>query len=153
MFDCVELSHPSHPGSLRQNMDFENGLDLFKGLQVLSDLSFPKTCRACGRRYENMEEFISRTRSLRKSTGLKEDIDDDGNIIVELFRNCICGSTLMDEFNDRRDLSKNGRQRREKFREILERMVMTGYSPETVRQELLNIICGRGSELFKVKKK
>lgn len=123
--------------------------DLFRGLKALSGLSFPKTCSVCGRGYKDLEEFVCRTRSLRKSTGLKQELDDDGNPIVELFRNCICGSTLMDEFSDRRDSSEKGIQRREKFEEILQRLTRAGYSREIARQELLNIVSGRGSKLLR----
>ena len=73
-------------------------MSLYRGLQAISDLSFPKQCATCGKRYETVEQFVFETESLRKSTGLKEDFDDNDQIIVGLFRNCSCGSTLMDEF-------------------------------------------------------
>ena len=124
---------------------------LYRGLKALSKLSFPKVCATCGRRYEDADAFITQTRALRRSTGLKEEIDDDNRVIVELFRNCACGSTLMDEFNDRRDLTPNGIKRREKFQELLDRLEKEGYARGLVRKELLNIMRGRGSKLLKVK--
>jgi len=128
----------------------EDDVDLYKGLQTLSQLSFPKQCATCGRRYETAEEFISRTETLRRSSGLKEDMDDNNQVIVELFRNCPCGSTLMDEFNNRRNLSKSGILRRKKFDELLHRLVRSGIEENRCRRELLNIMNGRGSKLLKV---
>ncbi len=126
--------------------------DLYNGLQALSNLSFPKFCATCGKRYETAEEFITQTEALRKSSGLKEDLDDDDQIIVELFRNCTCGSTLMDEFNNRRDLSVGGLKRREKFGELMDRLVKAGFEAQTARGELLKVMRGEGSKLLKVKK-
>jgi len=97
-------------------------------------LSFPKKCATCGKRYETVDEFIVKTEALRNSTGLKEDLDDDDEIIVELFRNCVCGSTLMDEFNNRRNLSPGGLKRREKFGELLSRLKKAGFPEETARE-------------------
>ncbi len=125
--------------------------DLYKGLQALSDLSFPKLCNTCGKRYETLEEFINKTEEIRQTTGLKEDLDDDDRTIVGLFRNCTCGSTLMDEFNDRRNLTKAGLQRREKFGELLDKLSKKGISPEKSRPELLKVMKGKGSKLLKVK--
>lgn len=125
---------------------------LYKGLQALSDLSFPKKCSTCGKRYATLEDFIAQTQPLRKSTGLKEDLDDDDKVIVELFRNCICGSTLMDEFNNRRNLSSAGLKRRKKFAEIIERLEKAGFTADIARLELLKIMKGQGSSLLNVKK-
>lgn len=93
--------------------------DLYKGLKAQSELSFPKICNTCCNRYENIEEFIDQTETIRQSSGLKEDLDDEDSVIVGLFRNCTCGSTLMDEFTDRRNLTKSGLARRKKFGKII----------------------------------
>lgn len=134
--------------------DIVNGSDdeLYQGLQALSDLSFPKLCATCGKRYETVDDFISQTEAIRKSSGLKEDLGDDDQVIVELFRNCTCGSTLMDEFNNRRDLSVAGLKRRKKFGELIDRLVDKGFTAEISRNELLKVMRGEGSELLKVKK-
>nr|WP_320017426.1 hypothetical protein [uncultured Desulfobacter sp.] len=124
---------------------------IYRELQALSELSFPKRCATCGRSYQSLEDFISRTRSLRQSTGLKEGRDEGNNIVVELFRNCICGSTLMNEFKNRRDMSRHGIQRRNKFEELLNRLAAAGYEREIARQELLNIMQGQGSKRLKVR--
>jgi hypothetical protein len=132
--------------------DTDLDIDLYHGLQALSDLSFPKQCATCGNRFETAEAFISQTESIRKSSGLKEDVDDEDRVIVELFRNCPCGSTLMDEFNNRRDLSETGIKRREKFGELLDRLTHKGFSMKTAREELLKVMRGEGSKLLKIKK-
>lgn len=125
--------------------------DLYKGLKVLSDLSFPKICGTCGKRYETLEDFIRQTEMIQKSSGLKEDLDDDGCVIVGLFRNCTCGSTLMHEFNDRRNLTKSGIERRKKFGELLNKLTQKGIAHETARAELLKVMQGKGSEILRVK--
>jgi hypothetical protein len=134
---------------MNDRSDFD--LSLYKNLQALSDLSFPKQCKTCGQRFETVEEFISQTESLQRSSGFQEGVYDDNRIILELFRNCTCGSTLMDEFNNRRNLSPAGIKRRKKFGELVERLTKSGFSPETIRSELLKIMAGEGSKLLKVK--
>ena len=80
--------------------------DLFRSLRALEEATFPKVCRNCGHRYEDAAEFLAATRQVRPDhTGLKEGIDEDGAAIVEVFRNCACGSTLLETFSDRRDQS------------------------------------------------
>lgn len=133
---------------MNDRSDFD--LSLYKNLQALSDLSFPKQCKTCGQRFETVEEFISQTESLPRSSGFQEEVYDDNKIILELFRNCTCGSTLMDEFNNRRNLSPAGIKRRKKFGELVERLTKSGFPPETIRRELLQIMSGDGSKLLKV---
>ncbi len=135
---------------MTSNTKKELDQSLYKGLQAISDLSFPKECGTCGKRFETVEDFISQTESVRKTSGFKEE-QDDSNIIVELYRNCTCGSTLMDEFNNRRILSLAGMKRRDKFEELLDRLVQEGIPPESARKELLNIMRGKGSKLLNVR--
>lgn len=125
--------------------------EFYKGLQALSDLSFPKICNTCKKRYETVEEFIKDTEAIREKSGLKEDLDDDNKVIVGLFRNCSCGSTLMDEFNDRRNLSKAGIARRIKFQELMDKLIHKGIDQDTARIELLNVMRGQGSKLLRIK--
>ena len=130
----------------------QNGdvVELYKGLQALSVMAFPKMCATCGERYETVDDFVSRTRAIRKSSGLKQNLDDDDQVIVNLFRNCTCGSTLMDEFNNRRDLTEAGIRHREKFGELLNRLVETGVEPLTARTEVRKVLQGQGSKLLKI---
>ncbi|HCY84441.1 MAG TPA: oxidoreductase [Desulfobacteraceae bacterium] len=126
--------------------------DLYKGLTALSELLFPKACEACGRQYDSVDDFISQTRRLRQSSGLRADLDEEEGVVVELFRNCLCGATLVTGFSDRRVPTEAGIKRREKFDELMERLTRAGFDPETIRRELFNIMNGMGSKLLKVKK-
>jgi len=86
---------------------------VFDGLKPLP-LKFPRKCNNCGREYANEAEFLQQTQALRSDRSpLKEAEGEDGETIVEVFRNCVCGSTLMDEFQSRRDDTPEGRSRRD----------------------------------------
>lgn len=137
---------------MSENKKIAIDISIFKGLQALSNASFPKKCAMCGKRYETVDEYLSETESIRHSSGLKESFDDEENPTVEVFRNCVCGSTLMDVFNNRRDLSNVGLKRRKKFSELLDRLTNAGFSAETAREELLKIMSGEGSKLLNVKR-
>lgn len=123
----------------------------FEGLKALADSSFPKQCANCGRKYETPQDFLHQTESVGQGTGLKETIDDDDSPIVEVFRNCICGSTLMDSFEDRRDTSEQGLRRRKLFGDLLKELEGEGLDRNTARRELINVLRGRGSELLESK--
>lgn len=87
--------------------------DALKNLKALP-LKFPRKCNNCGQEYANEAEFLQQTQGLGHGRSpLKEAEDDDGEVIVEVFRNCVCGSTLMDEFKSRRDNSPEGQRRRQ----------------------------------------
>lgn len=126
----------------------DDDLNLFADLQALANTAFPKRCNTCGRVFNSPEEFVRETESIRGVSGLKSACDDDGRPVVELFRNCPCGSTLMDAFRDRRDSSEAGLRRRTKFGEIIERLVTRGVAREVARVELLKLMRGEGSELL-----
>ncbi|MFT6101756.1 MAG: hypothetical protein ACJATV_000561 [Granulosicoccus sp.] len=123
---------------------------LYKGLQALANSAFPKKCNTCGRTFENAKEFVLETEKLRPSvSGLKQSLDDDGSMIVELFRNCTCGSTLMDAFNDRRDLSAKGEKRRKRFSELQTFLVEKhGLDSLVAREELLKVMRGETSKIL-----
>ena len=125
-------------------------LDLFSGLKELAESAFPKKCNSCGRTYKNAEEFFAATHDVKQqASGLKAAEYDDGRVIVESFRNCACGSTLLVYFNDRRDMSPRGLQRRKLFGELLDQLVNSGYERNVARDELLNVLYGRESTLVK----
>ncbi len=121
---------------------------IFKGLQALFASSFPKKCGTCGKTYQNIEEFWKETGSIRNLSGLKESYDDDDKTIVEVFRNCVCGSTLMDVCLDRRDLSETGLERRVQFDRLLGLMEKSGIDAQIARQELLSFLSGHKSALL-----
>jgi hypothetical protein len=88
------------------------------GLKALP-LKFPRQCTNCGRTYQTEAEFLEQTQGMRGGrSSLKEAEDDDGQVIVEVFRNCLCGSTMMDEFHSRRDNSPEGQRRREEYARV-----------------------------------
>ena len=130
-------------------MDNEQGFynKLFDGLNTLAESAFPRKGETCGRMFETAEQFLKETEDIRESvTGLKQSRDDDGAIIVEAFRNCPCGSTLMDFFNDRRDQSGAGDARRNKFNELLAFLMENGLEREIARTEMLKVMRGEKSE-------
>jgi len=71
------------------------------GLRARLDSSFPKKCTNCGRVFETVGQYFTETSELNdQDKGLKSFVDDDTTVIVEAFRNCTCGSTLMEMFED-----------------------------------------------------
>lgn len=119
---------------------------LFEGLQALSDSAFPKKCSNCGRLYQSPMEFLTRSQAIPGKSGLKESLDDDDATIVEVFRNCECGSTLLDFFEDRRDTSEKGNRRRAVFGKMLVLLQDRGLSVEEAREELKGVMNGKPSE-------
>jgi hypothetical protein len=116
---------------------------IFNGLKALAEAAFPKHCKNCGRNFATAEEFLRQTRAIRPAvSGLKQSVDDDNVTIVELYRNCLCGSTLMDLFSDRRDSSAAGQKRRELFNKLLPHLQEKGRSLPDARAYLLRLLRG-----------
>lgn len=122
--------------------------ELYQGLQALVDAAFPKTCSKCGTSYPNLEAFLAGTYSTISSSGLKETEPGRNRPVVELYRNCHCGATLMEFFQDRRDDSEAGVLVRAKFAKLLDLLQHTGLSLATLRAELLLLLRGEQSEIF-----
>lgn len=123
--------------------------ELFAGLSELAESSFPKTCNNCGRVFETSAQFLRETVDLPSSRSpLKQAIEEDGTTLVEVFRNCPCGSTLMDEFSDRRDLSEKGLNRRKIFGRMHAILVEKGIDADDAKAELLKVANGRRSNLI-----
>ncbi|WP_196139455.1 oxidoreductase [Aliikangiella sp. G2MR2-5] len=110
--------------------------ELFFDLVTLEKNSFPKKCVTCGEIYNTVDEFISRTVDVHGKSGLKSSEDDDGEVVLELFRNCVCGSTLLDFFENRRDTSEQGLKRRNAFDRVMHDLVSKGLEEEVARKEL-----------------
>lgn len=124
---------------------------LLAGLRALAASSFPKRCGTCGKVFQDVADYVTQTASIAADkSGLKQSRDDDGQPIVELFRNCTCGSTLMDFFSDRRDLSSAGEQRRRRFHELIQLLVGRGLDRAVARTELLKAARGQPSEILRV---
>ena len=122
---------------------------LLTGLSELAESSFPKTCNTCGRVFETAKQFLKETEDLPSSRSpLKQAVEVDGTTLVEVFRNCPCGSTLMDEFNCRRDLSEKGLKRREIFSRMHDILTNKGINSDVAKTELLKVANGRRSDLI-----
>ena len=119
----------------------KNDPELFIGLKQLEDSAFPKHCGSCSQEYRDAAEFLAATQPVQANcSGLKQSVDEGGKIILDIFRNCICGSTLLESFENRRDLSKNGLKRRITFQEILVTLVSKGLDTGTARNKLLKVM-------------
>lgn len=122
---------------------------LFDGLQALSESAFPKRCATCGKVYADANEFFCESTALGGGkSGLKSSFDDNDLPVVELFRNCVCGSTLLDFFSDRRDTTERGLKRRAVFESVLKLLESRNVSREAGRLELLKVMRGGSSELL-----
>ena len=127
--------------------------DIYAGLRQLADSAFPKRCAACGREYRSSAEFLAATKPVRtNASGLKQTHDDDGQAIVELFRNCVCGSTLLESYWNRRDLSDAGIMRRKRFQDMVGKLVATGCPAKIAHNELLKFVRGQPNNLMRLTK-
>ena len=131
-----------------------NSEDIYAGLRQLADSAFPKRCKLCWREYRNSAEFLAATQPLRADcSGLKQSSDDDGRPIVELFRNCVCGSTLLESYWNRRDLSDKGILRRKRFQVMVRKLAAAGCPKETAHTELLKFLRGQPNDLLNLAKR
>ena len=118
--------------------------ELFANLEALEESNFPKQCRACGREFVSADEFLLATHQVRQDhSGLKQGVNEDGSPIVDIFRNCPCGSTLLESFRCRRDTSLEGRKRRARFDELLNKLVSAGVDRKVAHRELLRLMRGQ----------
>lgn len=121
----------------------------FEGLRALLDSTFPKTCASCGYVYISAEQFFIDTQDMpRGRSSLRSAIEDDGLILVEVFRNCRCGSTLMDEFGCRRDHSERGERQRQAFDTILKILQSKGIAVAVARVEIIRFLQGQPTTLI-----
>ncbi len=122
---------------------------LYDGLKALLETTFPKTCASCGKRYHDLEAFLAGTQQVNGNmSGLKQSFDDEERTIVELFRNCSCGSTVMDLFGDRREPSEKGIKRRQRFKELLDYLTTSGLEYDTTLSELRKVVQGGKSAII-----
>ena len=79
---------------------------------------FPKCCKKCGKTYQSFEQFYYETDEIERGTVNYPTLGAE----FYLHRNCkdSCGSTLVVVFNDRRDDSELGNQRRAVFQSCLD---------------------------------
>ncbi len=125
--------------------------ELYANLSELAHGAFPKRCGNCGMTYKTVDDFVRATLNINPHrSGLKQGFDDDGQAIIELFRNCSCGSTLMDVFKSRRDMTKEGVKRREIFDQLVGRLVERGVQASEARTAILKWLRGQDSELVRM---
>lgn len=125
------------------------GDEWYRGLRPKGESAFPKKCQNCGRVYETSKDFFFETANIKADeTGLRACTDSDDSVVIEAFRNCVCGSTLMDNFSDRRDMSPGGRERRDKFIKMQNYLVRMGLSADTATAELLKVARGGESKIL-----
>jgi len=123
--------------------------ELIHGLKALVETTFPKRCGCCGRSFVDVADYVAQTNALPNgSQGLKQSLGEDDEVIVDLFRNCPCGSTLMESFSDRRDTSQQGETRRQRFSELMLYLQSRGLSASVARHELTEVMDGRASEVL-----
>ena len=117
--------------------------ELFAGLRALVESAFPKQCGSCGRRFDSVADYIEATDKVGGArSGLREGWDDDDRPLLEVYRNCTCGSTLMEFFTDRRDQTERGLQRRGQFDALVAQLEARGWSKEAAHAELLKLMRG-----------
>ncbi|WP_439859183.1 hypothetical protein [Pseudomonas sp. MBLB4136] len=122
---------------------FSSDDDWYAGLKALCLDDFPKRCRNCGRTFASEEEYCRETQAIRPEiTGLKGVDDPEDGPLVEVFRNCVCGSTLLVSCCSRRDDSEAGHKRREQFDRLLNILEQRGLAREQARAELLKVMSG-----------
>ncbi len=110
------------------------------GLRALDSSSFPKKCANCGRVFETALQYFQETMDVNNDTGLRRFVADDTTVIVESFRNCPCGSTLMDNFTDRRNESAAGNARRKRFDRLKQSLIASGLDADTAHKQVLELI-------------
>ncbi|GLQ31768.1 oxidoreductase [Litoribrevibacter albus] len=109
---------------------------VYEGLSSFFDDSFPKKCSVCGKVYHSSQQFFAETSPPAVSNKSLKSSEEDGEVVVEAFRNCQCGSTLMDVFSNRRDTSEKGMLRRKKFEQVLHMLTEQGLEPGQAKQKL-----------------
>lgn len=123
--------------------------ELFKGLKALYGDLFPKRCSGCGTLYETVDDFLRQTIAQNMPEGLLASPDLNQIPIVELFRKCSCGTSIMDVIGDRRDLTQAGIRRRQRFGTLLDTLEHAGVPREFARDELLKLMHGQDSPFLR----
>lgn len=118
-------------------------LQLLETFRRLVACSFPKKCASCNRVYSDLQDFVARTRALSQSGGLLEQLDDAARDVIDLNRNCACGSTLMVVISERRDISDAGKALRRDFQRALDDMTAGGVDAKYARRHLLDLMLPR----------
>lgn len=102
--------------------------------------AFPKRCAACGRVYASEQAYLQETAAMADQSGGIRQVAEADEVFLEVFRNCVCGSTLLADFDCRRDLSPRGDRRRQLFDACLRAMTAGGIVTEEARTMLRRLI-------------
>lgn len=115
------------------------------GIVRLSSAAFPKTCTNCFKVYEDELQFLVETeaiphtgRNIREVKG--ELAYDEPEEFIEVYRNCCCGTTMMEYFHSRRNLSQEGIRQRVMFARIQDALIREGYEKEEARTLILDFM-------------
>jgi len=124
--------------------------EFYRDLNTLADTAFPKTCPKCGKVYQNSHAFLTQTTpvkdiKLQDHSGLFS-LEGACNVAaIGVFRNCICGTTMMADFHDRRDVSQKGHERRQRFSDLVQTLCDHGIDENQARTELRKVLRGQQS--------
>ena len=129
--------------------DSEQKKEFYEGLKIIAEHGFPKYCVSCKAVYSSLEDFINKTKAEGEASGLKQGDMENVGPVVELFRSCPCGDSLMEVFRNRRDMSEKGLKRRQKFSELLTMLMDNGMERDEARRELMLVVRGEESKLVK----
>jgi len=106
--------------------------------------AFPKICGNCMKIYHNDINFLQETTPAQNISSYIKVItgSEEGRngVYLEVFRNCSCGSTLMELFHCRRDLSEKGIRKRAVFEVFLDTLKKNGYDNEKARDLILEFM-------------
>ncbi|MEM7392597.1 MAG: hypothetical protein AAF492_09625 [Verrucomicrobiota bacterium] len=115
-------------------------LRTFEDLKSKFYNEFPKSCSSCERVYETLDDFINRTRPIAQGSGLLDSINHPRRKIFDLWRDCVCGSTMMMVCDERRDLSEKGIRIREAIGGILNDLMARGLNYEEAKTKILSLV-------------
>lgn len=111
---------------------------------AINPKAFPKTCGKCKKVYKDDISFLKETTKAANASSdikvIREANIDGVDVFLEVFRNCQCGSTLMETFHCRRDLTELGIRKREIFDTLLKGLKRSGYKAEDARMLILEFI-------------
>ena len=127
--------------------------ELYGRLKAFDEEGFPKTCGTCGRVYESASAFIANTTAARAGSALKQSHDENGETVIELFRDCQCGSTLMSPFYSRRGSSDLASKCRHEFDQLIKHMTDSGHTHASAGEELRHVITGGYADILEQLKK
>ncbi len=138
-------------GSLFLSDSVKSSQGSYKGLHILRKNAFPKQCVCCGNLFKHLKEFLKNTQQVSTGSGLMEYKISSClgcTQVVALYRNCVCGSTLLVFCKCRRNTSSLGLRRKELFGQMWEQLKERGISHPLIRNELLRVVHGKQSKLL-----